>query len=123
MTEAVQDALLGPPIPGSPERADGKCATAGPRARKRTLAESPLDARTAAEYAAVVGRATRRGRGGNPVLLISGHVPTPSDSSTRGLALACYGSGCATRLLGHALTRRSMTCHRVPLKTARRAPS
>jgi hypothetical protein len=26
-------------------------------------------------------------------------------------------SGYATRLLGHALTRRSVTCHRVPLKT------
>lgn len=25
-------------------------------------------------------------------------------------------SGYATRLLGHALTRRSVTCHRVPLK-------
>ncbi len=28
-------------------------------------------------------------------------------------------SGCATRLLGHALTRRSQTRHRVPLTTLR----
>lgn len=31
-------------------------------------------------------------------------------------------SGYATRPLRHALTRRSQTCHRVPLKTARHAP-
>jgi hypothetical protein len=48
----------------------------------------------------------------------TGQIRVAADS----LALACYGCRCATRLLGHALTRRSVTCHRVPLKTARHAP-
>jgi hypothetical protein len=107
--------LPGPPRP----RGSGLCRAArracpvllaGLRGPSRC--RSPVWSRSCVTQDRVPGEAAPDGDGGAAASSASATLSSGSD---------LLSSGYATRLLGHALTCRSVTCHRVPLKCAARS--